>query len=157
MCENTQLIVRLLQKSEWESILQLSTLPSQSSFIENSRKCLDDAKTNAYNMTWNFYGIFLGENIIGFAMHGRQYLKPLPITRVWLDRFMIDEKYQGKGYGKNAMLLILQKLYTDYDCKKIFLSVIEDNAIAITLYENLGFRRTAHKDPNGEQIMVCTK
>ncbi len=157
MDAENQLTVKILCKSSWRDILDLSVSQNQKSFIEKSSKCLKDAETNAYNMTWNFYGVYLGELLIGFAMHGRQEFRPLPCSKVWLDRFMIDQRYQGKGYGKKSMELILQKLYIDYKCNKIYLSAIEDNVFAISLYEKLGFKKTRFKDSKGERIMTRKK
>ncbi len=157
MLENNNLTVKLLPKDEWDIILKLKVSTAQTGFIESSEKCLNDAVKNAYGMTWNFYGVYIEDRIIGFAMHGKQDFRFLPYEQVWLDRFMIDENYQGKGYGKTAMMLIIDKMYLDYHCKKIFLSVIEDNIQAISLYKKLGFKKTWSKDPNGERIMIRTK
>ncbi len=157
MSRGSRITVRLLQKNEWDRVLELSTASAQKDFIESSLKCLNDARTNAYDMIWNFYGVFVDETLIGFAMHGRQNFKFIPYSRVWLDRFMIDKRFQGKGYGKTAMRLIVEKLFQEYSCNKIFLSVIETNFVAIQMYEKIGFKKTRFKDPNGERVMKCKK
>ncbi len=154
MRDSNKVTSSLLSKEEWEVILNLSTSSDQHSFIETSQECLDDARTNAYGMKWDFYGIYLETTLIGFAMHGRQTFRLLPFSMVWLDRFMIDKKYQGKGYGKLAMQSILPKMRSGYRCKNVFLSVFEGNIAAISLYEKLGFRKTLFKEPSGERIMV---
>ncbi len=155
MNELKGLSIEILPPYRWDEIKDLSVYEEQSHFIETSLHCLDDAKNNAYNMKWNFYGIYEDDNLIGFAMHGES--KILFLTQVWLDRFMIDKKYQGKGYGKKSMELILEKMYEDYNCKKIHLSVHEDNSFAIKLYQKLGFAKTIFKDPKGERIMTRKK
>ncbi len=151
----SEVSIKTILREKWDVIKTLSVNKEQSHFIETCEQCLNDAKTNAYNMKWYFYGIYVGENLIGFAMHGKNKL--LFFSQVWLDRFMIDKKYQGKGYGKKSMVLILEKMYEDYRCKKIYLSVHEDNRTAIELYEKLGFKKTFFKDTKGERIMTRTK
>ncbi len=152
MINMSELHIKTIPKDEWDLIKGLSVHNEQSNFIETSEQCLNDAKNDAYNMKWHFYGIYLSDNLIGFAMHGK--LKFLFSTQVWLDRFMIDKNYQAKGHGKKSMELILEKMYQDYSCKKIYLSVHQDNASAIRLYEKLGFNKTLFKDPKGERIMT---
>ncbi len=150
--ENT-LTVETLNSSQWDKILNLSVAYNQREFIETSSQCLNDAQRNAYGMKWNFYGIFIKDVLIGFAMHGKQYFRLIPYSQVWLDRFMIDEEFQGKGFGKQALKIICDKIFQEYNCKKLFLSVHKENTQAIMLYEKLGFKKTLFKDSNGELIM----
>ncbi len=150
-----ELTIKVIEKEEWDTIEELSVHSEQSHFIETSAACLDDAKNDAYNMKWNFYGIYLNDKLIGFAMHG--IYGRMPLSEVWLDRFMIDKNYQGKGYGKKSMELIIEKMHEEYNCEKLYLSVHEDNHAAIKLYEKLGFKKTPLKDPKGERIMTRTK
>ncbi len=147
--------ISIIPRQNWDAIIGLSVHNEQSNFIETSVQCLNDAKNDAYNMKWNFYGIYLTDTLIGFAMHGENRL--LFYKQVWLDRFMIDKNYQGKGYGNKSMELILKKMYEDYSCKKIYLSVHEGNYNAIRLYEKLGFKKTLFKDPKGERVMIHRK
>lgn len=88
-------------------------------------------------------------------MHGRQKCCVLPLSKVWLDRFMINEKYQGNGYAKQIFPKILSQLQEEYNTNKIYLSVNERNLLARKLYENSGFKKKLFKDSNGEIIMRC--
>ncbi len=157
MCDNERLTISLLSSSEWDTLLELSTASNQNHFIESSQRCIHDAKTDAYDIKWNFYGFYVEEKIIGFAMHGREYGRFLPTSKVWLDRFMIDKRYQGKGYGKRSLQLTLDKIFIDYSCSKIYLSVFEENTTAVELYLKSGFKKTIFKDSNNERIMVLKK
>ncbi len=149
--QNT-ITIKTLQKDEWDNILKLSVADGQESFIESAQTCLNDANNNAYDIQWNLYAVYLCDEMIGFAMHGKLKLKPLSLTQVWLDRFMIDARFQGKGFGKSAMNLIIEKLYSDYNCKKIYLSVFPNNSLAISMYMRLGFKKTLFKESTGERI-----
>lgn len=89
-------------------------------------------------------------NIIGFTMYG----EILSEQRVWMDRFLIDQKYQGQGHGKKALSDLIQYLFDRYSCKEIYLSLYPDNQRAFALYCNLGFELNGELDTKGEQIMV---
>ncbi len=75
-------------------------------------------------------------------------------TRLWLDRFMIDYKYQNKGYGKSSLELLISVMINEYKCNKIYLSIFKDNIEAIKLYEKFGFEFNGEFDENGELIMI---
>lgn len=55
--------------------------------------------------------------------------------------FFIDEKYQGKGYGKSAARLAVRILKTANPAKPIKLSTEENNEKAQRLYISLGFKK----------------
>ena len=150
--EENKLTIRRLEVHEWSSITQLKVTEKQKNYIESSAECLHDAVTNAYRIKWNFYGIYLENVLVGFAMHGIQ--KILFWSQTWLDRFMIDERYQGKGYGKMALELVKKQLRKDYGRTKIYLSVHKENHLAIKMYEKSMFKKTVYKDSHGEVIMT---
>lgn len=74
--------------------------------------------------------------------------------RVWLDRFLIDKKYQNKGYAKVILPFLIDYILCEYNFNKIYLSVYEENLLAINLYKRLGFKFNGEKDINGELVMV---
>lgn len=74
--------------------------------------------------------------------------------RVWLDRFLIDERYQGRHYGEAALRAILARLSAEYARDEVFLSVVDGNDIAFTLYQNHGFALNGELDINGERVMI---
>ena len=129
--------------------LQLNVKTEQSSFIEPVSQCIQEAEQLDL---WNPVAIYHGTDMIGFAMYG---FFPYEDThgRVWLDRFLIDNRYQGKGYGKQAVLSLLDRLHTEYQSGTVYLSVYENNPHAIKLYQQIGFRFNGKYDSKGEHIM----
>ncbi len=74
--------------------------------------------------------IFVGLIGVGYDEDGVSgYINPL----------MIDEKYQGKGYSRDAMILAIEKLKKDYGVPEIHIGHRKGNLIAGKLYESLGF------------------
>lgn len=56
-----------------------------------------------------------------------------------LQQFMIDRKYQGKGYGSAALGMILDELRREAHFDHVEVCVKKDNAEALHLYEKHGF------------------
>jgi RimJ/RimL family protein N-acetyltransferase len=48
---------------------------------------------------------------------------------------------RGKGYGKNAVKLLLRFAFSDLNLHRVFVHVFADNAPAIRLYESTGFKK----------------
>lgn len=135
-----------------EEITALRILPEQSGYVETVEECLEEA---AHNARWNPVGIYADEKPAGFAMYGffeKKYYPPA--GRLWLDRFLVDLHFQGKGIGKAAMEHMLGRLAAEYLQKDIYLSVIAGNDAAIHMYREFGFEFIGEKDIHGEDVMV---
>lgn len=87
---------------------------------------------------WIIKGIQVDDKLVGFTMYGFSE----DHSKYEICRLMIDRRYQGNGYGKKAMHLIIEEMDKLDDCKEIYLSTEPENALAIKLYESLGFRAT---------------
>ncbi len=70
-----------------------------------------------------------------------------------LQQFMIDARYQGRGYGKQALRLILERLKEEgrYSCVEV--CVKRDDAAALRLYEGAGFTVTGYVDPDAPDCL----
>lgn len=135
-----------------EEITALRILPEQSGYVETVEECLKEAANNA---RWNPVGIYADEKPACFAMYGffeKKYYPPA--GRLWLDRFLVDLHFQGKGIGKAAMEHMLGRLAAEYPQKDIYLSVIAGNDAAIHMYREFGFEFIGEKDIHGEDVMV---
>lgn len=124
----------------------LAVFSEQSGFIESVAECLQEADQLAL---WRPVGIYDGSTLVGFAMYG--YF-PAP-GQLWLDRLLIDKAYQGRGYGREAILALLDRLRGEYDSPVVYLSVYPENAHAVRLYQQIGFHFNGKYDTKGERIM----
>lgn len=57
-------------------------------------------------------------------------------------QFFIDCRYQQRGYGTEAVRLILQKMKADGVFRKVVLCYVDGDEPAKKLYEKFGFRHT---------------
>ena len=133
------------------AVERLETAPGQEGFVESVAECLAEADRRR---CWRPVGVYDGDALIGFAMYGF-FWEYLPFGRLWLDRLLIDRRFQGRGYGRAALAALLERLEREYHKKRIYLSVVEANRPAAALYESFGFRFTGEAArPTGERVHV---
>ncbi len=88
----------------WRSVVALDVAKDQQQFIESNAFSLAES---LYEGNGTSVGLYDGETLVGYAMYGWYSVKH---KSVWLDRFMIDQQYQGKGYAKRFLRLLIQFL-----------------------------------------------
>ncbi len=133
-----------------EAVLSLRPATGQEGFVETVAECLAEARSQS---AWRPVAILCGEEVVGFAMYGF-FAGYAPAGRVWMDRLLIGDKHQGKGYGRAAMRLLIERLAQEYGRGEVYLSVVEGNAAALALYASLGFAPNGERDVHGEKVMV---
>ena len=114
----------------------LEVFAEQSGFIESVTQCLQEADKLEL---WRPVGIYDRSMLIGFAMYG-YFPEPAP-GQVWLDRLLIDKKYQGKGFGRQTLdaAMALIRTYPFGKADKVWLSYEPENVRAREIYRKYGF------------------
>ena len=74
-----------------------------------------------------------------------------------LQQFMIDQYFQGRGYGSAALTLILEELRKEGHYDHVEVCVKKKDAEAIHLYEKLGFTDSGYIDEDAPDSlnMIC--
>ena len=74
-----------------------------------------------------------------------------------LQQFMIDRRYQGRGFGSRALDLILNELKEENRWDHVEVCVKKKDTEAIRLYEKHGFRDSGYVDEDVPDAvnMVC--
>ena len=67
---------------------------------------------------------------------------------------MIDQQYQGRGYGKAALELGIAFLRERFRIKEIYTGVIPDNKVAKNLYQSVGFEDTGLFENGMEELRL---
>lgn len=95
------------------------------------------ARAYAYrNCRSRAYVIYDDETPVGMAMyHDCDELGAYDLSQLF-----IDERYQGRGYGKAATQIVLDMMRQDGAYDKVVLCYIEGNDAAKKMYEGFGFR-----------------
>jgi diamine N-acetyltransferase len=114
--------------------------------------------TNPWSMTQAHYepgltplGIYDDDTPVGFMMFEDGFSDAnIPEWSIW--RVMIDARYQGRGYGRAAMKLLLARLRRESrGHQEILISFAPENVAAKALYVSLGFEDTGTLD-EGELV-----
>lgn len=94
-------------------------------------------------------GIAAGGDAVGLALVRDLDEEPACYE---LQQFMIDARYQNKGYGTAALRLILAELAAErkYDCVEVCVKMAD--ASALRVYEKVGFTDTGYID---EDVPDC--
>lgn len=77
-------------------------------------------------------------DVVGFIMYGRWEGE----GSFWITRLMIDKKFRGKGYAKEAVMVAVESLFAMEGCSKVSISFEPENETARKLYSSLGFLDT---------------
>ena len=74
-----------------------------------------------------------------------------------LQQFMIDQKYQGRGYGSAALALILEELRAEGRFDHVEVCVKKDDTAAIRLYQKHGFTDSGYVDEDAPDSvnLIC--
>ena len=109
------------------------------------------------------FGIYLGKKPVGFVMIGYngwedgdpEFMK----NTYFIWRFMIDRRYQGKGYGRQAFRLAMDFVRT-FPCgpsELCWLSYEPENEVAKKLYASFGFVEAPEAYVEGEEMPAILK
>lgn len=96
------------------------------------------------------------ETMVGFAMFGRWPATGIPThhgdAKPGIDfilRFMIDHRYQGRGYGRAGLQMLIAQIRAQPGVQAIEISYDVTNPVMAHLCTTLGFQSTGRVD-NGE-------
>ena len=98
---------------------------------------------------WKPLAVYDRQTMVGFVMFELDYQN----KKLYLCRFMIDERHQRKGYGKATLDILREMAMQDPQIMEIELSTRPDNEYGIKFYENFGFKDTGILD-EGEKVFV---
>ncbi len=129
--------------------LRVSTL--QQSYVASNAVSI--AQAYFHPEAW-FRAVYVDDTPVGFAMLEDPTLLTDRIghAQVGLWRFMIDERHQGRGYGRAALGLLIEHVRTRPGQTKLRTSCVPGPHSPIAFYERCGFRRTGELD-DAEEVL----
>lgn len=119
-------------------------------FVASNAFSVAESKIFPY---WITKAIYHEDKMVGFLMYTKDFDK----NELYLCRFMIDQKYQGKGYGKAALDKLKEIAMSDEKIQKITLSTNPENANGIRIYEKFGFVDMNTMDEGEEVFTLALK
>lgn len=131
-----------INEQNWLDVRRLSVSKDQEGFLDSAVGIL--ARGYVYRgQRARVLGIECDGEMIGVALVKDLDEEPACYD---LQQFLIDARWQGKGYGTEALRLILALLAEErkYDCVEV--CVKRADAAALRVYEKAGFEDTGYVD-----------
>ena len=137
--------LREVTKDDVRAICRLAVAPGQMSFVAPNAVSFAEALFEP--IAW-FRGVYADGIPVGFAMLSIDRAAP----EYYLWRLMIDARYQGRGYGRSAMALIIDFVRTLPRATELVVSWVPADGGPEPFYRGLGFVPTGEMD--GIEVMA---
>ena len=130
----TQATLQPVTRENWREVARLKVNKSQREFVAEPAYYL---ALCSYGGLWKPPAIYLDEQVIGFLM----WTVDEADGSCWLGGILIDQKYQRRGYGRQAIQGAIATLSKEYGFQHFALSYAPENP-AKCLYHELSFIET---------------
>jgi diamine N-acetyltransferase len=145
---DAEITLREITEETVRSILRLKVSQDQENFVASNAVSIAEAHFS--KNAW-FRAIYADDTPVGFVM---LYIdEDKPEYDVW--RFMVDKDHQGKGYGREAMLQVIEHVRALPGAKELYLSYVPGEGNPAPFYRKLGFNETGQWEED-EKVMKLT-
>ena len=145
------IILKEITKDNIDDVIALKVRENQNRFVISNAESL--AKAYVYSKTAYPFAVYDDETLVGFIMMGYYELKDY--YTLW--EFMIDYRFQNKGYGRQALKLGLDFVKDKFNPDSIYTGVAPGNSIAKGLYESVGFKDTGLVENGMEEMRMSLR
>ena len=148
MVENVRVHLVPVTKENIDEVLALQVREDQKSYVSSTAESLAQAYVYAENAFP--FAVYDDETVVGFIMMG--YYEVKHYYTLW--KLMIDYRYQGKGYGREALKLGTAFLKERFNVSEIYTGVLPENKVAKNLYRSFGFENTGLTEFGMEEMRM---
>jgi diamine N-acetyltransferase len=131
----------------WRDVVDLKLDPEQEDLVASNLYSIAESQ---FDPDARPRAVYAGKRAVGFLMYDVQQKKDRS-RKASIYRFMIDRKYQGKGYGRAALSRALDEIRAIPKITKVSIRYMADNPVAKPFYGSFGFVEVG-KDEDGEII-----
>ena len=145
--------LREITSGNLNAILALSVHDSQKHLVASNERSL--AQAHFEESAW-FRAVYADDEPVGFVMLHDETLRAEPREPgyLFLWRMMIDQRFQGMGFGERAMQLLIAHARTRPHVKRFLTSWHHGEGSAEGFYLKLGFIPTAVNDEGEMQAYL---
>lgn len=141
----SEVTLREITKETVLDILRLKVKPEQEEFVAPNAVSLSEALFE--EKAW-YRAIYADDTPVGFVMLYDDPEKP----EYYLWRYMVDGRYQGLGFGRRALLQVIDYVRGRPRATEMFLSYVPAEGGPEKFYAGLGFENTG-EELHGELVM----
>jgi diamine N-acetyltransferase len=143
----TMISLRPVDSTNYRECIQLSVAREQQGFVASNLQSLADAYV--WREAAEPYAVYSDDEMVGFALlfpfagdvDDESIPEPGTERGMVLVRLMIDARFQGHGYGRDALETIVENV-RDRGLTSVRLSVLPENEQALEFYRRNGFSKT---------------
>ncbi|MER0122590.1 GNAT family N-acetyltransferase [Streptococcus sp. ZJ93] len=125
--------LKLVDETTFEAVIQLSVCPKDERLLASNLYSLAQAWLYRDKNQVEPLAIFAGDKVVGFLLLCKEKQEYL----IW--RLMIDQAYQNRGYGKEALKWVIRRAKADPAYRHILVSYVVGNHRMRSILERLGF------------------
>ena len=149
--------LRPVDATNYRELIELSVAPEQQGFVASNVQSLADAYV--WRAAAEPYAVCSDDEVVGFALlfpfaedvDDESIPEPGTEQGMVLVRLMIDARFQGRGYGRDALEAVVATV-RDRGLPTVRLSVVPENEQALEFYRRNGFAETGAVH-GGEVVM----
>jgi diamine N-acetyltransferase len=148
--------IRPVIKANWRALVKLQVGEAQRNFVASNVYSIAESQFGFdFEGHWDYhpFGIYDGDTPVGFLMYGVNFEHPT--SQAFITRLMVDEKFQGKGFGRFGMQKMLEIFRADDRVKEVGISYEPENDVARKLYASCGFAETG--EMIGGEVLAVLK
>lgn len=132
--------------ANWRQVAALAVAPDQRAYVAEPSYylalcCYGDAG-------WSPLAVEVEHRVVGFLMWA---IDPQD-GACWLGGIIVDQEWQGRGVGGEAVRLALSRLAWEHGVRRFALSYLPSNERARRLYARLGFRESGELE--GDEVVA---
>ena len=144
--------LRDLPGDNYFQVLELKLSPEQEAakFVAPVVRSLADAWYYRDEGITYTKAIYAKEDLVGFIMYDLDTEE----QQVFIWRFLIDQRYQGKGYGRQTIEAVLAMAKEQAKITKVVADYVDGNEPMKKILLGLGFEETGFDQDSKEHIMV---
>ena len=137
-----------------QAVVALRVAASQEGYVSTVADSLEEARGTPEGNPW-YRAIYADGQPVGFVMLSWNVTPDPPrIIGPWfLWKLLIDERYQGCGYGREAVRLVAGIAH-DQGASELLTSLVAGERSPESFYRRIGFVPTGEQDEKGERILA---
>jgi RimJ/RimL family protein N-acetyltransferase len=139
-----------------EAVVALRIAASQEAYVSSVADALEEARETPKGSPW-YRAIDADDQPVGFVMLSWNVTPDPPrIIGPWfLWKLLIDERHQGRGYGREAVKLVAD-IARDHGASELLTSHVVGERSPEPFYRQIGFVPTGDQDENGEIVLALS-
>ncbi|WP_448548472.1 GNAT family N-acetyltransferase [Thalassotalea fusca] len=137
-----------ITKDNWVDMIDLDITKEQEKYVALPSEAIAASKFYDYYVN---RGVYLGDRPIGFVQYYPNFEDGKP-NEIFIDQLIIDVSLQGKGFGSEAIKLVLEEIKQLPSINAVSICYVNGHDVMKRFFERFGFQ-VVEQDEFDETIM----